>query len=206
MTKEDTRQRIARSALRLLFERGIRDVTSQAAASASGLTRMTVHRYYPVKKELVRAAIGVIAQVFEEAMSTPSSGGFDATMARLGEAIASLPPGDLPTRLAEVRNVYPEVYEEFLSIRSRGLDAVLERLFCEARSQGQLRSDLDQRVVKVFVREATINILSSPALLAQDLAPEELFTTVKEILLHGLVEYTTPSSYNNAVSQSDRGT
>jgi len=188
-TIADTRARVAGVALRLLFERGLRGVTGQAVADCAGVSRMTVHRHCPSKQELLRAALGVVAKVFEEAVQTPEGGTADETIARLGEAIARLPVGDLPTRLAEVRNAYPAIHDQFLATRRRALDALLGRVFREARESGRFRSDLDRRVMEVFVRESIAGLFTpNQVLLGQGVKPVEIFTTVKEILLHGLVE------------------
>jgi AcrR family transcriptional regulator len=185
----DTRERIANVALRLLFERGPRGVTGQAVADTAAVSRMTVHRYCSSKEALLRAALGVVAHVFEEAVQAPSGSDADVTIARLGEAIARLPVGDLPTRLAEVRDAYPDIHAQFLAARQRALDSLLNRVFHEVQESGRLRSDLDPRVVEAFVRESLANLLTpSPILLAQGVTPAGLFETVKEILLYGLVE------------------
>jgi AcrR family transcriptional regulator len=186
----DTRARIAGAALRLLFERGLRGVTGQAVADIAGLSRMTVHRYSPSKQELLRAALSCVAKVFEEAVQTPEGGTADETIARLGEAIARLPAGDLPTRLAEVRNAFPDIHAQFLITRRKALDALLDRVFSEVKGGGRLRSDLDPRVMQVFIRESIANLLTpDQALLGLGVRPAEMFATVKEILLHGLVEH-----------------
>jgi AcrR family transcriptional regulator len=185
----DTRARVAGAALRLLFERGLRGVTGQAVADCAGVSRMTVHRYCPSKQELLHAALGVVAKVFEEAVQTPRGSTVDETIARLGEAIARLPFGDLPTRLAEVRDAYPSIHDQFLATRRRALDALLGSIFREARESGRFRSDLDRRVTEVFVRESIANLFTpNQVLRGQGVSPVEIFTTVKEILLHGLVE------------------
>lgn len=186
----DTRARIAAAALRLLFERGLRGVTGQAVADTAGLSRMTVHRYCSSKQELLRAALSVVAKVFEEADQTPDGGTADETIARLGEAIARLPAGDLPTRLAEVRNAFPDIHAQFLTARRRALDALLDRVFREAKGGERFRSDLDPRVMQVFIRESIANLFTpDQALLGLGVRPAEIFATVKEILLHGLVEH-----------------
>jgi AcrR family transcriptional regulator len=185
----DTSSRVAGAALRLLLERGLRGVTGQAVADCAGVSRMTVHRYCPSKQELLHAALGVVANVFEEAVQTPRGSTVDETIARLGEAIARLPVGDLPTRLAEVRTAHPGIHDQFLATRRRALDALLSRVFREAREIGRFRSDLDRRVMEAFVRESIASLFTpNQVLLGQGVRPAEIFTTVKEILLHGLVE------------------
>lgn len=151
---------------------------------------MTVYRHFRSKKELLRASLSCIAGVFEAALDRPKEG-FEVTMARLGEAMRDLPAGDLPSRLAEVRARYPDLYLEFLDSRKRGVDGLLERLFSDARAKGRLRTDLDQRIMEVFVREATAGVLASPMLLDKGISPIELFTTVKETLLHGILQPPT---------------
>lgn len=185
----DTGARIAGAALRVLFGRGLRGVTGQAVADTAGLSRMTVHRYYPSKQELLRAALGIVAAVFEEAARKPEGGTAGGTITRLGEAIGRLPAGDLPTRLAEIRNAFPDIHAQFLATRRRALDALLDRVFREAQESGRFRTDLDPRVVQVFVRESIANLFTpDQALLGLGVGPAELFATVREILLHGLVE------------------
>jgi AcrR family transcriptional regulator len=181
---------------------GLRGVTGKAVADAAGVSRMTVHRHFSSKDALIEAALGRVAHVFEEALEVPERG-VDETIARLGEAIARLPRGDLPTRLAEVRAAYPEVHDQFLKARRKALDALLDQVFLEGRGDGRLRSDLNRHVAEVFVRESLASLFTpNPALLGHGIKPAEIFRTVKEIILHGIVE---PAARPNPTKRPRKG-
>jgi len=187
---EDTHRRIAQAAVRVFLHGGVRTVTGEAVAKMAGVSRMTVYRHFLSKRDLVRAALNGIANIFRCALDHQPAEGFAVTMDRLGEAVGSLPVGDLPTRLAEVRKRYPELYEEFLVARNRGVGELLQRFFADARASGRLRKDLDRHIVEAIVREATAGVLASPLLWEKGLGPAELFRTVKETLLYGLLQRT----------------
>lgn len=183
----DTSLRLATASLQLLMDGGLRGVTGKAVADAAGVSRMTVHRHFPSKETLIEAALGRVAHVFEEAIEVPGRG-VDETIMQLGEAIARLPRGDLPTRLAELRAAYPDVHHRFLEVRQKALDALLDQVFIDGRGT-RLRSDLNQHVAEVFVRESLTNLFApNPAVLGHGIKPAEIFHTVKEIILHGVVE------------------
>jgi AcrR family transcriptional regulator len=198
----DTASRLAATALQLLMDGGLRGVTGKAVADAAGVSRMTVHRYFASKETLIEAALSRLSHVFEEAIEVPERG-VDETIAWLGEAIARLPRGDLPTRLAEVRAAYPEVHQRFLTARRKALDALLDQVFVEGRADGRLRSDLNQHVAEVFVQESLASLFApNPALLGRGIKPAEIFRTVKEIILHGIVE---PAAGPNSIKRSRKG-
>lgn len=198
----NTASRLATTALQLLMDSGLHGVTGKAVADAAGVSRMTVHRYFPSKEMLIEAALGKVAHVFEEALEVTERG-VDTTIVRLGEAIARLPRGDLPTRLAEIRTAYPDIHDRFLTARRNALDAMLNQVFLEGQEEGRLRSDLNQHVAEVFVRESLANLfVPNPGLLGRGIKPIEIFRTVKEIIMHGIIE---PAAGPNPVRRSRKG-
>lgn len=184
---EDTHRRIAQATVQVFLQGGVRTLTGEAVAKVAGVSRMTVYRHFLSKRDLVRAALNGIANVFRQALDHQSTGGFVVTTDRLTEAVGGLPAGGLPTRLDEVRNRYPELYEEFLVARRQGVDELLQRFFADARATGCLRKDLDRHIVEAVVREATAGVLTNPLLWEKGRGPAELFRTIKETILYGLL-------------------
>jgi AcrR family transcriptional regulator len=55
-TTEDTRGRIVLAALKRYLMYGIKKTSMEDVAAEAGLTRVTIYRYFPDKKNLVRAS------------------------------------------------------------------------------------------------------------------------------------------------------
>jgi AcrR family transcriptional regulator len=196
---DTTEHHILLTALDLFLTQGIKKVTMDDVAHAAGITRVTIYRYYANKHDLVRAVfLHIVAGVVqarqaaesmtETALSTAPSDEIEAIADLIGGHLAALPPCDFPTRLDELRRLYPTIYQQYHDIRLAALEVIFERLFMAASIQRRLRPGLNQQIVKTFFIEAVAVMVESPRLLALGLSSNEVFQTVKAIFLYGILK------------------
>ena len=189
--ERETRERIVLAALELFLAYGIKKTTMDEVASQSGVTRVTVYRYFGGKKQLVHAAFMCIISAFQRAQADiyrEHSQQVEGYLDRIGEELAALPKGDLPKRLDELRRLYPDIWNEFRETRRAAIKKIFERLYKVADGQGLLRKDLNREVVRAYFAEAVIKVMESPSLVSLNLSSAEIYSTVKTIFLHGVLK------------------
>jgi AcrR family transcriptional regulator len=191
MERDTTSQKIARAALAHLLRQGIKKTSLEEVAHSAGLTRITVYRYFQDKKELVTAALMSIPTLLEtvqaDLQKTPGVD-LETILERVVTGITNLPEGDLPALLDELRRVYPDVWESFHQRRVTAMEAIFEAFFNQAGQRGVLRQDLNRQVIKTFFVTSVVQVLENPALTDLGLSAKEIFTTVKEIFLYGILQ------------------
>ena len=111
-----TQDRIISAALDLFLEFGIKKTSLEDVAARCGLTRATVYRYYRDKRELVRASFMHMVDIVGNALNDLDKHSQYTTRKSaeyIRQAVASLPKGDLPSRLNELKILYPDIFEEY---------------------------------------------------------------------------------------------
>jgi AcrR family transcriptional regulator len=187
----ETRERVVLAAVELFLAHGVKKTTMGEVASQAGVTRVTVYRHFGGKKQLVRAAFMHILSAFQEAQEDiyqEQSQDVESYLDRIGAGLAALPPGDLPTRLAELSRLYPDVWRAFRETRLAVVEKIFQRLFEVAGEQGLLREGLRREVVQAYFMEAVVNVMESQSLVDLNLSPAEIYATVKAIFLHGILK------------------
>jgi AcrR family transcriptional regulator len=187
-TTEDTRGRIVTAALRRYLLYGIKKTSMEDVAAEAGLTRVTIYRYYPDKKSLVRAAfhylVEILHQLHAEMVQAPEMD-MELVLERMGETFAALPQGDLRLVQHELSRLYPDVWRSYLQIRSEALDRIFEPLFAKAERRGLLRPGINRVVMQNYLLNAFTDTLQEPATYRLKASQEDVLQTIKTIYLNG---------------------
>ena len=190
----NTCRKIVNMAFELLLSQGIKKTSMEDVARAAGVTRMTVYRCFGGKQELVAAAFNQVLEVLAESLADVEQAGESLSvpqqLERITRGFAALPQGDLPARLQELQRVYPFVWEAFHTRRKELIGELFNCLFEQAARQGVLRPGLRPEVVQAYFSTAVVNVLQDPQLVSLKLGTAEIFETVKDIFLFGLLNET----------------
>jgi AcrR family transcriptional regulator len=184
-----TPQRILLAARDLMVARGLRRVSMDDVAGAAGVTRVTVYRYFGDRESLVRATFlnlaesldAVVADLGEEPRPD-----VDAFLSRIGEVMTALPAG-LQAAMAQVERAHPQVYAEVRDRERRAIAALFDLLYSSAEAQGRIRPGLKREVVEILFWEVVTGFLDYPALQDQGLSPVEVYRTIVDVLLNGML-------------------
>ena len=184
-----TRQRILLAARDLLVARGVRRVSMDDVAVAAGVTRMTVYRHFGDRESLVREAFLALAEALEAVIA--DLGGeqrpdVDAFLGRIGGVVGALPSG-LQEAMAELQKAHPGVYAEVRDRERRAIGSLFELLYSGAEAQGRIRPGLKRPVVEVLFWQVVTGFFDYPTLQAQGLSPTEVFRTIVDVLLNGML-------------------
>lgn len=184
-----TPQRILLAARDLMVARGVRRVSMDDVAEAAGVTRVTVYRHFGDRENLVRAAFLNLAESLENVIAELADDprpDVDAFLARIGQVMTTLPAG-LQAAMAEVERAHPEVYAEVRDRERRAIAALFDLLYSGAEAQGRIRPGLKREVVEILFWEVVTGFLDYPALQDQGLSPAEVYRTIVDVLLNGML-------------------
>jgi TetR/AcrR family transcriptional repressor of uid operon len=184
-----THQHILLAARDLLVARGVRRVSMEEVARAAGVTRVTVYRYFGDREGLVRAAFLHLADSLDALvtdLAREPNPDVDAFLARIGEVVTALPAGLQPA-MADLQRAYPAVYGEVRGRERRAIAALFDLLYSRAEAQGRIRPGLRRPVVEILFWEVVTRFLDYPALQDQGLSPAEVYRTIVDVFLNGML-------------------
>jgi AcrR family transcriptional regulator len=192
-TEQETNARITLAALGLFLLQGINKTTISEVSAQAGVTRVTVYRHFGDKRGLVQATFLRVAAIFQDVqadLEQEKDPDVEHYLDRIGTKLGALPSGDLHTRMDELHRLYPVIYAEYQQAQLPALGRIFDRLFSVAERQGLLRPGINRRVAQAFYWEAIVGIMRGKALVAHRLPHTEVYTTVRDILLHGIFKDT----------------
>jgi AcrR family transcriptional regulator len=192
MSSDTTLERITTTALGLFLRRGVRKTDLVEVAFQAGFARVTIYRYCGDKKGLIRAVCRRIASIFQKAAeegSAQSWNDIDQRLNCLGRELSELPKGNLLACLEETRRMYPDVYEEFCSLRQTAVDTLFRHALEVADREHTLREGINLEVLKAIFWAAVVGLIENPTLISSNISLAEIFTTVTEVFRHGILKY-----------------
>jgi AcrR family transcriptional regulator len=190
MPTDTTPERIEGAALRLFLSQGVKKTDLEEVGFHAGVTRITVYRHYGNRRGLVHAVCLRISRIYQ----TAADDGAGETMRelntrleQLGHALSELPPGNLLALLEEVHRLYPDVYEEFCTLRRAAVDRIFRHALAAATREGTLREGLNREVLKAIFWAAVVGLIENPALISSNVPLHEIFATVADLFRYGVL-------------------
>jgi AcrR family transcriptional regulator len=136
------------AAARLLFEHGMAEVTHQRVAEAAGVSRTTLHKWWPSRGTL---ALDAYFHALEDRLAFPDTGDVEADLAGQLRSFAGVvgagPAGRVVAELVGQMQTDPELRAAFLSRYSRPRRDLAMAALERARERGQVRADADLEMV-----------------------------------------------------------
>jgi AcrR family transcriptional regulator len=186
-----TEAKIIDTALHLFLAQGIKKTTIEDVSLKCGLTRATVYRYFSDKKVLVRASFLHMVQVLSEAIAHLDKHrelGTEKSAERIKEVVNTLPGGDVPARITELKQIYPDIFAEYQLARFASIRDIYRRVFNKAKKDGLiLPSEADWNLVQAILTEATLYVAESPLVISHGASIGKIYSTVLDIMLYGIV-------------------
>jgi len=199
VSKDDpTRVRILETARDQFLRLGFSPVTTDAIASAAGVSKATLYRYFPGKERLFRDII--LGQLLEieggiesliNARDRDFVGKLAAILSFMGLELAKL--GGLVT-LDMQRNA-PAVWKEFEAFRRQRIFAKLKRILEEGRASGVFRNDIHQDFLILLYATIIQEVMNPATLVPFSLSFGEAFQIIITILLEGALTDKARSRY-----------
>jgi AcrR family transcriptional regulator len=183
-----TRNRIQQAALDLFLQQGVRKTSIDDIAARAGVTRVTVYRHFADREQLVGAAFRQVNGVFDrirEALAEEDD--LDGYLARMATEMTAVPLGFM-SGMAELEIVHAEIHADLRKARRQLLRAIFDQLYARAEQEGRLRPGLDKDVVEALFWEVVMTLPESSKLSTLGLTPSEMYNTLSNLLLYGLLE------------------
>jgi AcrR family transcriptional regulator len=182
--------RILQKAFALFLAKGFTRVTTQDIASALGISKKTLYKYYSSKHEIVATAIERnlegLGSRFDTIMHT-GEWGFNEKFARVLMLIQKQIVSISEIFLEDMSRHIPDVWEKIDSFRRKRVLAVLHRLMVQGQAEGSVRRDLDLDAV-LFLLFGTINNSITPERLLRAGFPlEKVLATMIDLFYKGLL-------------------
>lgn len=187
-TTPTTQHRIQQAALELFLQQGIRKTSVDDVADRAGVTRMTVYRHFADRQQLIEAAFRQVNEALS-GISAALTGedDLDSFLARMGTELTSVPSGFI-SGLAELETLHPEIHAELRQRRVALLRSIFDELYRRAEREQRIRPGLDKEVVEALFWEVVMTLPESPRLASLGLSTDEIYATLSNLLLHGLLE------------------
>ena len=186
-----TEEKIITISFQLFMAQGIKKTTIEDVAVRCGLTRATVYRYFSDKKFLVRSSMMHMVTVINEALTDLNKHreyNTEKSADRIKEVVNTLPRGDLPARLNELKQLYPDIFAEYQIARFASIRDIYRRVFNKAKKDGLiLPSEADWNLVQAILTEATLYVAESPLVISHGASIGKIYSTVLDIMLYGIV-------------------
>ena len=181
--------RIIYSALENFISRGIKKSSIDEIARNSGVTRITVYRYFENKELLVRAVFLHIVNIIEVSGEyIDEDTRFEEILDRMQAGLAALPDGNLLVLMDELKLIYPDIYNEANTRRVAAFSRIFNSYFSNNSNCSELRDELDPEFIQVIIEYLILNIVKNPVFASTNLTQDELFSNIKRVILHGILK------------------
>jgi AcrR family transcriptional regulator len=195
---DPVRSRILEAAREQFLRLGFSPVTTDDIASAAGVGKATLYRYFPGKERLFREVIlGQLLEIeagIESLISAREQdfvGKLAAILSFMGLELSKL--GGLIT-LDMQRNA-PAVWKEFETFRRQRIFAKLKQIFEEGRASGVFRNDIHQDFLILLYATIIQEVMTPATLVPFSLSFAEAFQIIITILLEGALTDKARSRY-----------
>jgi AcrR family transcriptional regulator len=175
--------------LDLFLQQGIRKTSIDDIAARAGVTRVTVYRHFADRQQLIEAAFRQVNEALERIrLALLEEADLDGFLARMAVELTSVPAGFI-SGLAELETLHPTIHAALRRGRVELLRAIFDELYARAEREKRIRPGLDKEVVEALFWEVVMTLPESATLAALGLSTEEIYATLSNLLLHGLLDH-----------------
>jgi AcrR family transcriptional regulator len=198
---DETRSRITEAARSQFLRFGLTPVTTDQIATAAGISKATLYKYFPSKEELFReVVVGLLKEV---------EAGVDGLIAgrkfEFGEKLAEI-LRFMGIKLAQLGGIItldmqrsaPTIWKEVRDFRRERIFAKLKLILEEGRRSGVFRKDVDQDFLILLYATIIQEVMNPAALIPFSLSFAEAFRMIVEIMLSGILTEKGRAQYLSA--------
>lgn len=197
---EKTRLRILACGRQIFLERGFRKVTVEEICAGLGISKRTFYRHFPDRDAL---AVDVVSELVgrhlpEVIENLTSSRPVDEVLRTHFDLLADRVLANVSTQLlSDVQTLLPELWDRVDTLRSGAVHILTEQLR-RGQTEGDIRPDIDAQAAGKLIL-GIVNGLANPAFLMEhDLTMGQFIETLKNLLLHGVLQPDPGESAHDA--------
>jgi len=201
LADDPTRVRILEAARDQFLRLGFSPVTTDDIASAAGVSKATLYRYFPGKERLFREIM--LGQLLEiesgiENLISPRDRDFvkklGAILSFMGLELSKL--GGLVT--LDMQRNSPAVWKEFEAFRREKIFAKLKQILSEGRVSGVFRDDIHQDFIILLYATIIQEVMNPATLVPFSLSFGEAFRMIVAMMLEGMLTERGRARYRSS--------
>lgn len=196
MTETETKAKILGAAEEMFMQHGYSRVTMEEIASGLGISKKTLYKFFPNKKELLRELMterqGEFMDHVEriwEREDLDFVGKFRSTLDFVGEQSSRM------NKLQDVRRIAPEIWKEILDFKKGKSFERVRRLFEAGFEAGIFRNDIDRDIVILVYTNAVESIVNPEVLSELPCTAGQAFEAISKIIFEGILTEEGRSKY-----------
>jgi AcrR family transcriptional regulator len=198
MVDADERERLIVNARDQFFSKGFTKVTVDEIATALGMSKKTVYKFFPSKDDLLRGVIDFMTrrigrQIDDVIMSNKT---FEQKLAEILAIAGQVTNRISPSFMDDIRRNLPGMWKHIEEFRRIHIFEKVKRLMQQAKDEGVLRQDVNIELFYLVFFHSVQGILNPTALLQLPVAPDEAFRSIFRILFLGAMASNAEERYH----------
>lgn len=196
MTDIETKGNILSSAEVMFMQHGYSKVTMEEIAARLGISKKTLYKFFPNKKELLRELMTQRQCEFMDRIEEiwkredlDFVGKFRSTLDFVGERSSKV------NRLQDVQKIAPEIWNEIHDFKKGKIFEKVRRLFEAGFETGIFRNDIDRDIVILVYTNAVESIVNPETLYDLPFTAGQAFESISKIIFEGILTEEGRSKY-----------
>lgn len=196
MTEIETKTNILAAAEDMFMQHGYSKVTMEEIASGIGISKKTLYKFFPNKKELLRELMTQRQCEFMDHIEDiwkrediDFVGKFRNTLDFVGERSSRM------NKLQDVQRIAPEIWAEIHDFKKGKIFEKVRKLFEAGFETGIFRSDIDRDIVILVYTNAVESIVNPESLSELPCTAGQAFEAISKIIFEGILTEQGRSKY-----------
>ncbi|MDA0986748.1 MAG: TetR/AcrR family transcriptional regulator [Bacteroidetes bacterium] len=166
---------------------GFSKVRMDEISESQGISKKTIYKYFPTKKDMLKLASRFFMKIFEKKINSILNSDkhfvdkISDFLLLVGEQLSMATQDGL----RDIQKYCPDIYEEMETFRREKILIKLENLFIQAKKERVFREDINERVMVLMLINSVEGIANPNVLLHESFSLKETFKNIFDIMLNG---------------------
>lgn len=196
MTETETKTNILAAAEEMFMQHGYSKVTMEEIAAGLSISKKTLYKFFPNKKELLKELLTERQCEFMDHIDDMWKrqdldfvGKFRNTLDFVGERSSRM------NRLQDVQRIAPDIWKEIHDFKKGTIFEKVRKLFEAGFETGIFRSDIDKDIVILVYTNAVESIVNPESLAELPCTAGQAFEAISKIIFEGILTEEGRSKY-----------
>ena len=210
-TKTDHRQRILKKASEQFFTLGYARVTMDELANELGMSKKTLYKYFPSKRDLLEAIVrnfiqNVIGE--QDRILNDETLDFEKRLSELMKLLIGVFSKVNPLLMRDIQRAAPDIWKIIEDTRQHRINTVFGGLLREGQQKGYVRKDLHLPMVIMAITTTIRETLTPTAMSQFPFSLVDAFKTLRSLFMGGILTDHGRSKFiaGSGVSKSEQTT
>ncbi len=196
MTETETKANIFTASEEMFMQHGYSKVTMEEIAAGLGISKKTLYKFFPNKKELLRELLTERQCEFMDHIEViwkrediDFVGKLRNTLDFVGERSSKM------NKLQDVQRIAPEIWKEIHDFKKEKIFERVRKLFEGGVETGIFRGDIDRDIVILVYTNAVESIVNPETLSELPCTAGQAFEAISKIIFEGILTEEGRSKY-----------